>query len=137
MTRSRVSQAFPILKAFFLLFLPLAGISAEQAVQTHVVSPAELRNQAVTAAQTRRHDLETIDRFLSMPRAAKALEAAGIDRANLKTAVAVLNDKELAQLAARSEQAQADFAAGRMTDRDLLLILIGLAALILIIVAVH
>ena len=64
-------------------------------------------------------------------------EAAGIDAQQVKTAVSSLNDQELARLAARAATAQADFAAGRMSDRDLLLILIGLAALILIIVAVH
>jgi hypothetical protein len=101
------------------------------------VSPAELHKEAVAAGRARQHDLETVDRLFSLPKAEKALQAAGIDPASLKTAIAVLSDQELARLAARSGQAQADFAAGRMSDRDLLLILIGLAALILIIVAVH
>jgi hypothetical protein len=43
----------------------------------------------------------------------------------------------LAQLAARASLAQNDFAAGRISDRDLLIILVGVAVLILIIVAVH
>ena len=55
----------------------------------------------------------------------------------LKTAVSSLNDQELARLAARAERAQADFAAGRLADRDLLIILVGIAALILIIIAVR
>ena len=65
------------------------------------------------------------------------LGKAKLDPAQLKTAVSTLNDQELAQLAARSEKAQADFAAGRLSDRDLIIILIGIAALILIIVAVR
>jgi hypothetical protein len=48
-----------------------------------------------------------------------------------------LNDQELARLAERIEKVQADFAAGKMSDRDLIWILIGIAALILIIVAVR
>jgi hypothetical protein len=48
-----------------------------------------------------------------------------------------MGDDELAQLSARSEKAQKDFAAGRISDRDLLIILVGVAVLILIIVAVH
>jgi hypothetical protein len=51
--------------------------------------------------------------------------------------VSSLDDQELARLAARSETARKDFAAGRMSDRDLLIILVGIAALILIIVAVR
>jgi hypothetical protein len=52
-------------------------------------------------------------------------------------AVPTLNDQELTQIASRAEKAQADFAAGTMGERDLLLILVGIAVLILIIVAVR
>jgi hypothetical protein len=55
----------------------------------------------------------------------------------VKTAVSALNDQELARLAARSERAQADFAAGTLSERDLLFLLLGVAVLILIIVAVR
>jgi hypothetical protein len=55
----------------------------------------------------------------------------------VKKAVASLSDAELAQLASRTQKAQADFAAGRLSDRDLIIILIAIAALILIIVAVR
>ena len=55
----------------------------------------------------------------------------------VKSAVATLNDQELAQLASRASKAQSDFAAGNMSDRDLLIILVAIAALILIIVAVR
>jgi hypothetical protein len=55
----------------------------------------------------------------------------------VKNAVAQLNDQELAQLASRANKAQSDFAAGRLSDRDLIIILVCIAALILIIVAVR
>ena len=48
-----------------------------------------------------------------------------------------LSDEEVAQLASRAEKAQADFAAGRMSDRDLIVIILGILALILIIIAVR
>jgi hypothetical protein len=60
-----------------------------------------------------------------------------MDPMQVKTAVSSLSDQELAQLASRSTKAQADFAAGRIDDRDLLIILVAIAALILIIVAVR
>ena len=113
------------------------GVSGTLSAQTHVVSPAELQKEAASASSARRHKLETINGFLTSPRVQDLLGKAGIDPARLQTAVAALNDQELAQLAARSEKAQADFAAGRLTDRDLIIILIGIAALILIIVAVR
>jgi UPF0716 family protein affecting phage T7 exclusion len=47
-------------------------------------------------------------------------------------AVGQLSDEDLAKLAERSRQAQADFAAGRISDRDLLwIILIALAIVVL------
>jgi hypothetical protein len=55
----------------------------------------------------------------------------------VKSAVSQLNDQELAQLASRASKAQADFAAGSLSDRDLIIILVCIAALILIIVAVR
>jgi hypothetical protein len=60
-----------------------------------------------------------------------------MDLAKVESAISSLSDQELARLASRAEKAQIDFAAGRLSDRDLLLILLGIAGLILIIVAVH
>jgi len=48
-----------------------------------------------------------------------------------------LDDEDLARLSARAENAQREFAAGNLSDRDLLIILVAVAALILIIVAVR
>ena len=124
------SLTVPVL--IFMLGVPL-NLSA----QTHVVSPADLQREAVASSRARQHNLETINNFLSSPTAEKVLGTAGVDPAQLRMAVSALSDEELARLAARSEKAQADFAAGRMSDRDLLFILIGIAALILIIVAVR
>jgi hypothetical protein len=75
--------------------------------------------------------------FLSSAKAEKALKSAHMDPVRVTTAVSTLSDEELAQLASRSAKAQADFAAGRLEDRDLLVILVGIAALVLIIVAVR
>ncbi len=55
----------------------------------------------------------------------------------VRTAVSTLNDQELARLASRADKAQADFAGGRLEDRDLLIIIVAIAALVLLIVAVH
>ncbi len=48
-----------------------------------------------------------------------------------------MSDEELARMAERSRAVQKDFAAGRYTDRDLLIILLVAVALVLIIVAVR
>jgi CHASE3 domain sensor protein len=60
-----------------------------------------------------------------------------MDPRQVTTAVSTLNDQELSQLAARADKAQADFAAGNLSERDLILIILGIAILVLIIVAVR
>jgi hypothetical protein len=83
------------------------------------------------------HNLDSIQRLLSTPTAEKALKSAKMDTQQVKTAVSTLNDQELAQLAARADKAQADFSAGNLSERDLILIILGIAVLVLIIVAVR
>lgn len=122
--------------ATYVLFTMLAVAGLLRA-QTHVVSPTDLQKEATAASNARQHNIDAINGFLSSPKVVEALGKVKIDPARVKIAVATLNDQELSDLAARSEKAQADFAAGRLADRDLLIILIGLAALILIIVAVR
>lgn len=128
-------QSVRILVALVLItcFIVPTGLVA----QTHVVSPAELQQQVVTASQVREHNLQTVQNFLSTPTAEKAFKSSHIDARQVRTAVSTLNDQELAELAARADKAQADFAAGNLTDHDLILIILGIAVLVLIIVAVH
>ena len=65
------------------------------------------------------------------------MEAAQINPERVDTAISTLSDEELARLAARADNLDKDFAAGRISDRDLLIIILGIAALVLIIVAVR
>ena len=112
-------------------------IPQDSLAQSHVVSLAELQNATVAATQARARNIETLRAFVSSPAAEKALKSAHIDSQKVETAVAQLNDQELAQLAARASKAQADFAAGNLSDRDLIIIILAVVALVLIIVAVR
>ncbi len=112
-------------------------IPQDSIAQTHVVSPAELQSALTASNQARQQNIETIRQFVSSPAAEKALKSAHMDGTQVKTAVSRLSDSELSQLASRASKTQADFAAGRISDRDLIIILVAIAALILIIVAVR
>ena len=103
----------------------------------HLVSPSDLQKAAVDASQKRQQNLDSLNGFLSSDKAQKALASAHMNPQQVQKAVAGLSDDELAQLSARANKAQADFAAGNLNDHDLLIILIAIAALVLIIVAVH
>jgi hypothetical protein len=104
---------------------------------THVVSPAELEKEVLSASRVRQRNVAQVQQFLSSEMARKALKSAHMDPVRVTTAVASLSDAELAALASRAQKAQANFAAGKFSDRDLILIILAIAALILIIVAVR
>jgi Flp pilus assembly protein TadB len=100
--------------------------------QTQVVSQAEIHKELVNNAQTRQKNLEKAKQLFSLDMGRKSGESERIN-----AAVSKLSDAELAQMASRADKLQQDFAAGRLSDRDLLLIVLGIAALILVIVAVR
>jgi hypothetical protein len=128
---SRVATAF-VLAAFFALPQSLVAEGA-----THVVSSSDLQQAAVRASTVRQQNVEQVRQFFSSEKAQKALRSAHMNPEQVKNAVATLDDAELAQLASRAQKTQADFAAGTLSDRDLIIILVAIAALILIIVAVR
>jgi len=120
-----------------LVFLFLFRQDAFAQAAQHVVSSSELEKAAIDATQARQKNLDTLNQFLSSDKAKEALESANLDPQQVKKAVAGLSDGELSQLAARAQKAQNDFAAGSIGDRDLLIILVCIAVLILVIVAVR
>jgi hypothetical protein len=111
--------------------------TAAAPVSDHLVTPQDLQKATQDSTHTREQNQKTLHDFLSSSQAQKALESAHMNPQQVQNAVAGLSAQELAQLATRARNAQNDFAAGNMSDHDLLLILIAIAALILIIVAVH
>src|SRR5262245_50220950 len=110
-------------------------IPQDALAQSHVVSLGDLQSATVAATQARQRNIEAIRQFVSSPMAEKALKSAHIDAKQVKDAISNLNDQELAQLADSAHQAQADFAAGTLSDRDLVIMLSFISALLLLIVA--
>lgn len=107
-------------------------IPARAQEQQHVVSLGELSKDAARPAQMREANEEAVRTLLSSDQGQKALKSAKLDYQKVDQAVGQLSDEDLAKLAERSRQAQADFAAGRVSDRDLLwIIVIALAIIIL------
>jgi hypothetical protein len=113
------------------------ALPANLFAQDHVVSSADLRKDVQSVARSRQKSIETLDRLLASAQGQKALETMHVSYDEVQKAVASLDDADLARLSARAQAAQNDFAAGRIGDRDLLIILIGVAVIILIIVAVR
>jgi Flp pilus assembly protein TadB len=127
------SLLFPV----FLVMAAILAASSNAAAQTHVVSAAELQQRAVEASRTRAANIQILTDVMASPQAGDALRVARMDPKQVQAAASTLGDEEMARLAARAAQAKRDFAAGDLSDRDLLIIIVGIAALILIIVAVR
>ena len=111
------------------------GALAQQA--DHMVSPQAMQQDLTASAAQRAQNQQQIQDLFAQPRVQQALRAARIAPEQVQRAVSQLSDADLARLAARSAAAQKDFAAGNISDHDLLIILVCIAALLLVIVAVH
>ena len=134
MKRSLFSAIGPVLVLLLGLILTSPGATF---AQDHVVSPVEIQKDAAGASAARQQRVQQLDGFLSSKEARQVLKSAHMDPQEVKNAVGQLDDEDLARLSARAEKAQREFAAGSLSDRDLLIILVAVAALILIIVAVR
>lgn len=130
--------ALRVVELLFVLLLS-ASIIIPQGVfaQSHVISPARLQHDVAAASAARSQDIAQIDALFALPQARRALQSAHIDYRQVTDAIPQLSNQDLARLAQLSQKSQKDFAAGTITNHDLLIILVGVAVLILIIVAVR
>jgi hypothetical protein len=131
----RVKMCVSVL-AIALLF-GLTGIPAGAQDKQHVVSLSDLNKDAARPAQTRQSNEEAVRTLLSSDQAQKALKSSKLDYQQVDRAFGQLNDEDLAKLAERSRQAQSDFAAGRISDRDLLWIIVIALAIIVLAIALR
>ena len=134
-----MSLSLPRTFQFLLIAVLSMAVTFSPALfaQDHVVSSADLRKDVQSVSAARQRNLAQLDNLFASQQGQKALESAHVSLQQVQKAVASLDDADLARLSARAQAAQNDFAAGRLTDRDLIIILICIAALVLIIVAVR
>ena len=129
---NRITHKIVVCMLAIVVAVP-AGLFAETA---HVVSPADLHAKSAASAQGRQQNEAKVRDFLSGPLASEAMQKAHMDVGQVKEAVAQLDSQEVSQLAARADKAQKDFAAGYLSTRDIALIILGVAVIILVIVVV-
>jgi hypothetical protein len=112
-----------------------AGIPARAQDKQHVVSLSDLKKDAAQPAETRQSNEAAVRTMLSSDPGQRALKSAGVDYLKVDKAIGQLSDEDVARLAERSRKAQNDFAAGRISDRDLMwIIVIALGIIILALV---
>lgn len=123
-----------------LLAVSLASMGSAPAgaqEKDHAVSSAQLRKDVQKAADTRQANEAAVRAMFAADPGKEALKSAGIDYQRVDRAIGQVSDEDLARMADRSREVQKDFAAGRFSDRDLIILLLVAVALVLIIVAVR
>ena len=123
--------------AIAVLVAVIFPVMSAIAQETHVVPLTELHRAAAAATASRQTNLDKVERFFSSDAARKALHSAGIDGEQVKTALPLLGDEELARLTARTDKLQADFAAGALSNLHLTYIVIALATAVIVLLIVE
>ena len=117
------------------LLLSFSMLAPQQIVaQNHVVPPAQIQNDLSSSSATRQQNEKQLKSFLSMQEMQQAMKAKGINPQQVTNAVSQLNNADLARLAAKSQKAQRDFAAGTIGLG--IFTLIGIIVVVVILVAV-
>ena len=132
----------PILRTVFtavlvaLLICP-PGLHAQAASGDHVVSPQALQQQLQSSSASRQENVNTVTSFLSSPTADRAMRSAKLDPVQVRTAIPTLSDQELADLAARANNAQQQFAAGFLGPFSLTFLIVAIAVVIIVVAIWH
>ncbi len=121
---------------FGAALLAPAPAQAQERDQDHVVTPADLHQQAMRSAQARKDHLAKLEKFFSQKPAQQALDKAHIQYEQVRDAVSMLDDSELQRLASRTDKIQSDFAAGALTNQEITYIIIALVTAVVILVIV-
>ena len=115
------------------LYSYAAAPQAALAAETHVVNLAELQQDLYLSQQARATDLADMERVLALPAVQEGLSKAHLDTSRVMTAMAELDDKELARLADRARAVEEDVEGGFIVG---VLALIGLIVVVLIVLTV-
>jgi hypothetical protein len=117
--------------------LTLAAVAALVAgnalAQDHLLSRDAAQERLAATTQDRRQALDTVDRVLATPEAARAASSVGVDIAAVRAAVPALSDSELADISARAAALESDPVAGLDHDIKLLLEIFLIVAIVILV----
>ncbi len=134
----RVRNTTRVCSLLLAASLAFAGVVPARAQQKdHAVSSGQLRKDVQKAAETRQANEAAVREMFASDAARQTLKSAGVDYQQVDQAISQVSDEDLARMAQRAQQVNRDFAAGRMADRDLLIVLLVAVAIVLIVVAVR
>jgi hypothetical protein len=133
----KVRYMMSVCSILLAVCLVLGSIPTSAQEREHAVSPGQLRTEVQKSVAARQANEAAVREMFASDAGRQALKSAGMDYQKVDQAISQVSDEDLARMAERSREVEKDFAAGRLGDRDLLIILLVAVALILIIVAVR
>lgn len=110
---------------------------AQSQSDKHVVSLGELSKDVARPAEARRANEAEIRQLFATVDGQKALKSANVDYAKIDRAVSSMSDEDVARISDRARAIDHDFAAGNLTDHDLLVILIVVLIVVILIVVLR
>jgi len=114
----------------------LSILSPNLIAEDHVVKTTDLHQEILRASESRQSNLAKIQGFFSSESSQKALKNSKLDITKIKSAIPLLNDEELARLAAQTDKIQMDVAGGSLTNQQITYIIIALATAVVILIIV-
>src|SRR5262249_20676096 len=97
----------------------------------HAVSALDLRKDVQKASADRQANEAAIRALLSTEQGQKALKSTGRDYTKVNQAVSQLSDEDAARMAAQSRAIQKDIAAGKVSERDKVIVICFICARVL------
>jgi hypothetical protein len=108
---------------------------AQSQADQHVVPLSELSKDSAAPAESRRANEAEIRNLFASEAGQKALKSANVNYDRIDHAVSAMSDEDVSKISSRARELDRDFAAGNLSDHDLLVILIiALIVIILIVV---
>lgn len=107
------------------LVLP-AAVAADTRNTAHVLPIGELRADVARANAEHQANRAAIDRFFSSDRVVSTLQASGMAPDRIRASVSLLNERELADLAARVNSAEAQIVGGELTNAQVTLVILAI-----------
>jgi len=102
---------------------------------SHLVTSDLAQARLQERSADRERNLATVESLLSSPEGAAGLKMAGVSEARVKAALPTLTDAELQDVAARAAALQADPVAAGLTTHQWIWIAVGVAAIVILIIA--
>jgi hypothetical protein len=118
-----------------LVLAAFAALVAGNALaQDHLLDRSAAQDRLAAATRDRRQALDTVDRALATPEAARAASSVGVDIAAVRAAVPALSDTELTDISTRAAALESDPVAGLDSDIKLLLEIFLIVAIVLLVI---